>query len=103
MDKKLETILRDALDAEPPADADSRILAAIRMGANARRRKQRLRVLAVAAALAVFLGGGMWQYGLHRGTAAQGEVAAMDESDLMLEIIDMAEPLDLAAFQVAQL
>ena len=103
MDKNLEKMLREALDAEPPADADGRIMAAIRLGANVRRRKRRLRVLAAAAALAVLLGGGFWQYGRYRAAAAQPEVAAFDESEIMLEIIDMAEPLDFEAFQVAQL
>ena len=104
MDENLEKMLREALDAEPPADADGRIVAAIRLGANVRRRKWRLRILAAAAALAVLLGGGFWQYDRYRAaSAAQREVAAFDESEIMLEIIDMAEPLDFEAFQVAQL
>lgn len=98
----LEAVLREALDAEPPADADGRIIAAIRLGAAARRRKRRWRVLAAAAALAVLLGGGLWQYGRDRAEIAQRD-AGMDESEIMLEIIDMAEPLDFEAFQVAQL
>ena len=103
MDRQIETMLREALDAEPPLDADSRIMAAIRLGANARRRKRRLRVLAVAASLALLLGGGLWQYGRNRDAPESRDVVIMDESELMLEIIDMAEPLDFEAFQVAQL
>ena len=103
MNKSLEKMLREALDAEPPTSADARIRAAIRFEAASRRRKRRVRVLAAAAALVLLLGGGLWQYGRSRGTDAPREVGVMDEGEIMLEIIDMAEPVDLGAFQVAQL
>ena len=99
----IEKMMRDALDAEPPADADASICAAISLAAAARRRKRRWRVLAAAAALAVMLGGGIWQYGRHRDASMRHEMSLTDESDIMLEIIDMAEPPDIDAFQVAQL
>lgn len=98
----IEKVLREALDEEPPRSADGRILAAIRLGAVARRRRRRWRVVAAAAALAVLFGGGLWRYGRDRAEIAQGD-AIMDEGEIMLEIIDMAEPLDFEAFQVAQL
>ena len=103
MDRKIEMMLREALDAEPPASADARIRAAIRFGAASRRRRRRARVLAAATALVLSLGGGLWQYGRTRDSAAVREVSVMDEGEIMLEIIDMAEPIDLDAFQVAQL
>lgn len=103
MDTSLEMMLREALDAEPPSAADARIRAAIRFGAASRRRRRRARVLAAAAALVLLLGGGLWQYGRSRAHAVSREMAVMDEEEIMLEIIDMAEPVDLEAFQVAQL
>lgn len=103
MEEDLERMMRDALVDEPPTDADARIIAAIRMAAAARRRRRRLLAIAAAAALAVMLAGGIWQHGRHRATIAQRDVVLADESDLMLEIIDMAEPLDVNSFQVAQL
>lgn len=98
----LEAMLREALDAEPPADADARICAAIGLAAAARRRKRRWCALAAAAAMAILLGGGLWQYSRDRTGIAQCD-AITDESEIMLEIIDMAEPLDLEVFQVAQM
>ena len=49
------------------------------------------------------LGGGIWQYGRHRDASVRHDMSLADESDIMLEIIDMAEPPDIDAFQVAQL
>ena len=114
MENSLEKMLREALDAEPPAGADARIRALIRFAAESRRRKRRVRVLAAAAALALLLGGGLWQLGRHRAVppqeaAEQREVAAaqadeaVSEEEIVLEIIDMAEPVEFAAFQVAQM
>ena len=114
MDKNLEKMLREVLDAEPPAAADARIRASIRLAAASRRRKRRVRVLAAAAALALLLGGGLWQFGRHRAVppqeaAGQREVAvaqadeAVSEEEIVLEIIDMAEPVEFEAFQVAQM
>ena len=103
MDRKIETMLREALDAEPSALADARIRAAIRFEASSRRRKRRARVLAAAAALVLLLGGGLWQYGHRRDVSVRQETGLADESEIVLEIIDMAEPLDVQAFQVAQL
>ena len=103
MERDLEKMLRDALDVESPASADARICAAISLAAAARRRKRRWRVLAAAAALAVMLGGVMWQYGRHRDAPMLRDMNMADESEIMLEIIDMAEPPDIDAFQVALL
>ena len=103
MDKILEKTLREVLDAEPPASADARIRAAIRFEAASRRRRRRARALAAAAALVLLLGGGLWRYGRPHAQAVSREMATMDEDEIMLEIIDMAEPLDIQAFQVAQL
>ena len=103
MNKSLEKMLGDALEAEPPTAADARIRAAIRFEAASRRRKRHVRVLAAAAALVLLLGGGLWRYGRSRASAVSYEMAVVDEDEIMLEIIDMAEPLDLEAFLVAQL
>ena len=103
MDEKLEKMLRDALEAEPPKEADDRIIAAIRLCAASRRRKRTFGVLAAAAALAVLLCGGVWLHGRQPVAAEQRVASLADESEIMLEIIDMAEPLDFEPFQVAQL
>ena len=109
MNEQIEKMLRESLDAETPESADARILAAIRIEAAARRRWRRMRWLAAAAGLALLLGGGIWQFGMQR-TAAQpreanqpGDVALVDEGEIVLDIIGLAEPLELEAFQVAQL
>ena len=103
MDRNSETMLREALDAEPPASVDARIRAAIRFAAASRRRKRRVRALAAAAALLLLLGGGLWQFGHRPDGVARQEAGLADESEIVLEIIDMAEPPDIDAFQVAQL
>jgi len=103
MERDLEEMLRDALDAEPPMDADARICATIRHMAASRRRAGRWRILAAAAAIAVLLSGGVWLHGRHPAVAEQQVVSQADESELMLEIIDMAEPLDFEPIQVALL
>ena len=109
MNEQIEKMLRGSLDEETPESADARILAAIRIEAAARRRWRRMRWLAAAAGLALLLGGGIWQFGMQR-TAAQpreanqlGDVALVDEGEIVLDIIGLAEPLELEAFQVAQL
>ena len=109
MNEQIEKMLRESLDVETPESADARILAAIRIEAAARRRWRRMRWLAAAAGLALLLGGGIWQFGMQR-TAAQpreanhpGDVALVDEGEIVLDIIGLAEPLELEAFQVAQL
>ena len=103
MGEKLEKMSRDALEAEPPKAADDRILAAIRSCAASRRRKRTFRVLAAAAALAAMLCGGAWLHVRQRVSAEQGDVSMADEGEIMLEIIDMAEPMDFEPFQVARL
>ena len=109
MNEQIEKMLRESLDVKTPESADARILAAIRIEAAARRRWRRMRWLAAAAGLALLLGGGIWQFGMQR-TAAQpreanqlGDVALVDEGEIVLDIIGLAEPLELEAFQVAQL
>lgn len=109
MNEQIEKMLRESLDAETPESADTRILAAIRIEAAARRRWRRMRWLAAAAGLALLLGGGIWQFGMQQ-TAAQpreanqpGDVALVDEGEIVLDIIGLAEPLEFEAFQVAQL
>ena len=109
MNEQIEKMLRESLDEETPESADARILAAIRIEAAARRRWRRMRWLAAAAGLALLLGGGIWQFGMQR-TVAQprevdqpGDVALVDEGEIVLDIIGLAEPLELEAFQVAQL
>ena len=109
MNEQIEKMLRESLDEETPESADARILAAIRIEAAARRRWRRMRWLAAAAGLALLLGGGIWQFGMQR-TVAQprevdqpGDMALVDEGEIVLDIIGLAEPLELEAFQVAQL
>ena len=108
MNEQIEKMLRESLDEETPESADARILAAIRIEAAARRRWRRMRWLA-AAGLALLLGGGIWQFGMQR-TVAQprevdqpGDLALVDEGEIVLDIIGLAEPLEFEAFQVAQL
>ena len=109
MNEQIEKILRASLDVETPETADARILAAIRIEAAARRRWRRMRWLAAAAGLALLLGGGIWQFGMQRTVAQQhevdqpGDVALVDEGEIVLDIIGLAEPLEFEAFQVAQL
>ena len=91
MNEQIGKMLRESLDAETPESADTRILAAIRIEAAARRRWRRMRWLAAAAGLALLLGGGIWQFGM------------VDEGEIVLDIIGLAEPLEFEAFQVAQL
>ena len=109
MNEQIEKMLRESLDVETPESADARILAAIRIEAAARRRWRRMRWLAAAAGLALLLGGGIWQFGPQRSVVRsyeadqQDDVAFMDEGEIVLDIIGLAEPLELEAFQVAQL
>ena len=109
MNEQIEKMLRESLDVETPESADARILAAIRIEAAARRRWRRMRLLAAAAGLVLLLGGGIWQFGAQR-TVTQprevdqpGDVALVDEGEIVLDIIGLAEPLESEAFQVAQL
>ena len=109
MNEQIEKMLRESLDVETPESADTRILAAIRLEAAARRRWRRMRWLAAAAGLALLLGGGIWQFGMQRTGAQpyeadqQDDVALVDEGEIVLDIIGLAEPLELEVFQVAQL
>ena len=109
MNEQIEKMLRASLDVETPEPADARILAAIRIEAAARRRWRRMRWLAAAAGLVLLLGGGIWQFGTQRTVTQpheadpQGDVAFVDEGEIVLDIIGLAEPLELGAFQVAQL
>jgi len=109
MNEQIEKMLRESLDEETPESADARILAAIRIEAAARRRWRRMRWLAAAAGLVLLLGGGIWQFGTQR-TVTQprevdqpGDLALVDEGEIVLDIIGLAEPLEFEAFQVAQL
>ena len=109
MNEQIEKMLRASLDVETPELADARILAAIRIEATARRRWRRMRWVAAAAGLALLLGGGIWQFGMQRTVAQPREVdqpadvAIVDEGEIVLDIIGLAEPLELESFQVAQL
>ena len=109
MNEQIEKMLRESLDVETPESADARILAAIRIEAAARRRWCRMRWLAAAAGLALLLGGQIWQFGMQRTVAQpyetdqQDDVAFVDEGEIVLDIIGLAEPLEFEAFQVAQL
>ena len=109
MNVQIEKMMKDALDVEPPELADARIRAAIRVDAAARKRWRMIRVAAAAAGLILLLGGGVWQFGQWRSgaqpreTGQQGEMALVGEDEIMLDIIGLAEPLELEAFQVAQL
>ena len=109
MNEQIEKMLRESLDVETPESADARILAAIRIGAAARRRWRRMRWLAAAAGLVLLLGGGIWQFGTQRIVTQPrevdqpGDLALVDEGEIVLDIIGLAEPLEFEAFQVAQL
>ncbi len=109
MNVQIEKMLKESLDVETPETADARILAAIRIEAAARRRWRRMRWLAAAAGLALLLGGGIWQFGMQRTVIQpyeidqQDDVAFVDEGEIVLDIIGLAEPLELEVFQVAQL
>ena len=103
MNEQIEEMLKEALEVETPEPADACIRAAIHIEAAARRRWRRLRWLAAAAALVLLLGGGLWRYGSRYAPAVPREAVFADEGEIMLEIIDMAEPVDIEAFQVAQL
>ena len=109
MNEQIEKMFRESLDEDTPKAADARILAAIRSEVAARRRWRRTRWLAAAAGLALLLGGGIWQFGIQRTVVRpyeadqQDDVALVDEGEIVLDIIGLAEPLELEVFQVAQL
>jgi len=88
-DGKIETILREALEAEPPAAADLPLRAAIGFEAAARRhRRQTRRWWAAAACLAVFLGvAGLLQFQRY---SARREAKLQEAGEIMLEILGMA-------------
>ena len=88
-DGKIETILREALEAEPPAAADLPLRAAIGFEAAARRhRRQTRRWWAAVACFAVFLGGaGLLQFQRY---SAQREAKLQEAGEIMLEILGMA-------------
>jgi hypothetical protein len=86
-DNRLETLLKDSLAAEPPAEIDARISRAIRQTARERQRTAR-RIffpMAAAASLMILLSGG-WLWRTIRPT----DVISTEESDLVLEILGMA-------------
>ena len=88
-DSKIENVLREALEAEPPAAADLRLRAAIGLEAASRRhRRQTRRWWAAAACLAVFLGvAGLLQF---QHYSAQREAKLQEAGEIMLEIMGMA-------------
>jgi hypothetical protein len=88
-DRKIENVLREALEAEPPAAADLRLRAAIGFDAASRRhRRQTRRWWAAAACLAVFLGvAGLLQFQRY---SARREAKLQEAGEIMLEIIGMA-------------
>ena len=88
-DGKIETILREALEAEPPAAADLPLRAAIGFEAAARRhRRQTRRWWAAAACLAVVLGvAGLLQFQRY---SARREAKLQEAGEIMLEILGMA-------------
>ena len=88
-DRKIENVLREALEAEPPAAADLRLRAAIGFEAVSRRHRCQTRRWWVAAAcLAVFLGVvGLLQF---QHYSARREAKLQEAGEIMLEIIGMA-------------
>ena len=88
-DGKIENVLREALEAEPPAAADLPLRAAIGFEAAARRhRRQTRRWWAAAACLAVFLGvAGLLQVQRY---SARREARLQEAGEIMLEILGMA-------------
>ena len=88
-DRKIENVLREALEAEPPAAADLRLRAVMGFEAASRRhRRQMRRWWAVAACLAVFLGfSGLLQF---QHYSARREARLQEAGEIMLEIIGMA-------------
>ena len=88
-DRKIENVLREALEAEPPAAADLRLRAAIGFEASSRRHwRQTRRWWAAAACLAVFLGvAGLLQF---QSYSARREAKLQEAGEIMLEILGMA-------------
>ena len=88
-DRTIENVLREALEAEPPAAADLRLRAVIGFEASSRRhRRQTRRWWAAAACLAVFLGvAGLLQFQRY---SARREAKLQEAGEIMLEIMGMA-------------
>ena len=88
-DRKIESVLREALEAEPPAAAGLRLRAAIGLEAATRRhRRQARRWWAAAACLVVFLGvAGLLQFQRY---SARREAKLQEAGEIMLEILGMA-------------
>lgn len=87
-DEKFENVLREALEAEPPAAVDSRLRAAIGFEAASRRHRRQMRRWRVAACLAVFLGvAGVLQIQRY---SVRREARLQEAGEIMLEIIGMA-------------
>ena len=88
-DRKIETILREALEAEPPAAANLSLRAAIGFEAAARRHRCQARHWwAAAACLVVFLGiAGLLQFQRY---SARREAKLQEAGEIMLEILGMA-------------
>ena len=88
-DRKIENVLREALEAEPPAAADLRLRTAIGLEAASRRHRHQLRRWwAAAACLAVFLGvAGLLQFQRY---SARREAKLQEAGEIMLEIMGMA-------------
>lgn len=88
-DRKIENVLREALEAEPPAEVDLRLRATIGFEASLRRhRRQTRNWWAAAACLAVFLGvAGLLQF---QHYSALREEKLQEAGEIMLEIIGMA-------------
>lgn len=98
-DFKIENVLREAIEAEPPAAADSRLRAAIGFEAVVRRHRRYVRRCwgAVAACFVVFLGiAGLFQF--QRYSSYQ-EAKRQEAGEIMLEIIGMATADEFYATQ----
>ena len=88
-DRKIENVLREALEAEPPAAVDLRLRAAMDFEAASRRhRRHSRRWWAAAACLSVFLGvAGLLQFQRYN---ARREAKLQEAGEIMLEIMGMA-------------
>ena len=88
-DRKIENVLREALEAEPPVAADLRLRDDDVMESAARRhRRQARRWWAAAACLVVFLGvAGLLQFQRY---SARREAKLQEAGEIMLEIMGMA-------------
>ena len=98
-DSKIENVLREALEAEPPAAADLRLRAAIGLEAASRRhRRQTRRWWAAAACLAVFLGvAGLLQFQHYSARIVANDTALLEkyfaDSDMLKKWSNRNEPV----------